>query len=53
MPLEVFSYVAKAKRRRVLKDADCVNYVSNSTDKMLVTGRSGFIGLLLPLRDVQ
>ena len=47
------SDVAETTRRRVLEAADRVNYVPNSAGKMLVTGRSGFIGLLLPLRDAQ
>lgn len=48
-----YSDVAETTRRRVREAADRVNYVPNSAGKMLVTGRSGFIGLLLPLRDAQ
>ncbi len=45
--------VAVATRDRVQAAASKANYVPNSAGKMLVTGRSGFIGLLLPLQDAQ
>ncbi len=45
--------VAEATRKRVLDAASKANYVPNTAAKMLVTGRSGFVGLTLPLRDAQ
>jgi len=45
--------VAEATRKRVFDAARQANYVPNSAGKMLVTGRSGFVGLTLPLRDAQ
>lgn len=45
-----YSDVAENTRKRIEKAAKRANYVPNSAGKMLVTGRSGFIGLLLPIR---
>lgn len=45
------SDVAESTRDRVIAAAEAVDYVPNSAGKMLVTGRSGFVGFLLPLRD--
>lgn len=42
--------VAEATRERVRAAAARAGYVPNSAGKSLVTGRSGFIGLVLPLR---
>lgn len=46
-----YSDVAVATRKRVTDAAARINYVPNSAGKMLVTGRSGYIGLTLPLMD--
>lgn len=46
-----YSDVAEKTRLRVVKAAADANYVPNSAAKMLVTGRSGYIGLTLPLRS--
>ena len=46
-----YSDVAEATRSRVVAAAEAVDYVPNSAGKMLVTGRSGFVGFLLPLRE--
>ncbi len=46
-----YSDVAPATLARVLEAASKANYVPNSAAKMLVTGRSGFVGLMLPLRE--
>lgn len=46
-----YSDVAEKTRLRVVKAAADTNYVPNSAAKMLVTGRSGYIGLTLPLRS--
>ncbi len=46
-----YSDVAAATQKRVIEAAARINYVPNSAGKMLVTGRSGFIGLTLPLMD--
>lgn len=48
-----YSDVAAATRARVIAAAEAADYVPNSAAKMLVTGRSGFVGFLLPLRDTQ
>lgn len=48
-----FDDVAEETRRRVRDAANRANYVPNAAGKMLVTGQSGFIGLLLPVRDAQ
>ncbi len=48
-----FDDVAEETRRRVRDAANKANYVPNAAGKMLVTGQSGFIGLLLPVRDAQ
>lgn len=45
--------VAESTRQRVADAAKRANYVPNSAGKMLVTGRSGFVGLLLPLHDAD
>jgi LacI family transcriptional regulator len=46
-----YSDVAPETRKRVLEAASRAEYVPNSAAKMLVTGRTGFVGFLLPLRD--
>lgn len=46
-----YSDVAESTRSRVIAAAEAVDYVPNSAGKMLVTGRSGFVGFLLPLRE--
>ncbi|MFK7859750.1 MAG: LacI family DNA-binding transcriptional regulator [Granulosicoccus sp.] len=46
-----YSDVAEATRTRVLAAAEAADYVPNVAGKMLVSGRSGFVGFLLPLRD--
>lgn len=46
-----YSDVAPVTRARVLEAAANANYVPNSAAKMLVTGRSGFVGFMLPLRE--
>lgn len=46
-----YSDVAEKTRARVLEAARLADYVPNSAAKMLVTGRSGFVGFLLPLRE--
>ncbi len=46
-----YSDVAEATRLRVVAAAEAIDYVPNIAGKMLVTGRSGFVGFLLPLRD--
>lgn len=43
--------VAEATRERVRDAAARAGYVPNSAGKSLVTGRSGFVGLVLPLRE--
>ena len=43
------SDVAESTRRRIIEASDRHQYVSNSAAKMLVTGRSGFVSLLMPL----
>jgi LacI family transcriptional regulator len=48
-----FDDVAEVTRRRVRDAANRANYVPNAAGKMLVTGQSGFIGLLLPVRDAH
>lgn len=45
--------VAESTRQRVTDAAKRANYVPNSAGKMLVTGRSGFVGLLLPLHNAE
>ena len=40
-----YSDVAASTRKRVIDAAARINYVPNSAGKMLVTGRSGYIGL--------
>lgn len=45
-----YSDVSAATRQRVLDAASEVGYVPNAAAKMLVSGRSGFIGFLLPLQ---
>ena len=46
-----YSDVAPGTRARVLEAAANADYVPNSAAKMLVTGRSGFVGFMLPLRE--
>lgn len=46
-----YSDVAATTRQRVTDAAARINYVPNSAGKMLVTGRSGYVGLTLPLLD--
>lgn len=46
-----YSDVAEATRTRVIKAAEAAEYVPNVAGKMLVSGRSGFVGYLLPLRE--
>lgn len=46
-----YSDVAESTRLRVVAAAEAADYVPNIAGKMLVTGRSGFVGFLLPLRD--
>jgi len=46
-----YSDVASSTRKRVLEAASNADYVPNSAAKMLATGRSGFVGFLLPLRE--
>ena len=46
-----FSDVAPATRQRVLDAASRAGYSANSAARMLVTGRTNFVGLLFPLRD--
>ena len=46
-----YSDVAEATRSRIIAAAEAADYVPNSAGKMLVTGRSGFVGFLLPLRE--
>lgn len=48
-----YSDVAEATRLRVVAAAEAADYVPNIAGKMLVSGRSGFVGFLLPLRDSQ
>ena len=43
--------VAQATQIRVREAASRAGYVPNSAGKSLVTGRSGFVGLVLPLGD--
>lgn len=45
------SDVASSTRERVLEAASNADYVPNAAAKMLVTGRSGFVGFMLPLRE--
>lgn len=42
--------IAKATRERVAAAAREYGYVPNSAARMLVSGRSGFVGLVLPIR---
>jgi LacI family transcriptional regulator len=46
-----YADVSAETRRRVLSAAETRNYVPNRTARMLVSGRSDFIGMLLPLRE--
>lgn len=46
-----YADVAESTRSRVIEAAARAGYVPNSAAKMLVTGRSGFVGFLLPLRE--
>ncbi|MFK8084093.1 MAG: LacI family DNA-binding transcriptional regulator [Granulosicoccus sp.] len=46
-----YSDVAETTRKRVLAAAEAAAYVPNMAGKMLVSGRSGFVGFLLPLRE--
>ncbi len=46
-----YSDVAEATKNRVRAAAAAADYVPNSAGKMLVTGRSGFVGFLLPVRE--
>jgi len=46
-----YSDVAETTRLRVLAAANAADYVPNVAGKMLVSGRSGFVGFLLPLRN--
>lgn len=46
-----YSDVADATKKRVKAAAEAAEYVPNSAGKMLVTGRSGFVGFLLPVRE--
>lgn len=46
-----YSDVAEGTRQRVLAAASRADYVPNSAAQMLVTGRTGFVGLLLPLQN--
>jgi len=46
-----YSDVSAETRRRVLTAAAASNYVPNRTGRMLVSGRSDFIGMLLPLQE--
>lgn len=46
-----YSDVAEATKKRVQAAAEAADYVPNSAGKMLVTGRSGFVGFLLPVRE--
>ena len=41
--------VAESTRSRIVEASERHQYVSNSAAKMLVTGRSGFVSLLMPL----
>ena len=43
--------VAQSTRLRILEASERHQYVSNSAAKMLVTGRSGFVSLLMPLHS--
>jgi LacI family transcriptional regulator, galactose operon repressor len=45
-----YSDVSAETRRRVMMAAEASNYVPNSAARMLVSGRSDFIGMLLPVR---
>ena len=44
-----YSDVAESTRSKILEASERHQYVSNSAAKMLVTGRSGFVSLLMPL----
>jgi LacI family transcriptional regulator len=46
-----YADVSAETRRRVAAAARALNYVPNRAGQMLVSGRSGFIGMLLPLRE--
>jgi LacI family transcriptional regulator len=45
-----YSDVSAETRRRVVLAAEASNYVPNRAGRMLVSGRSDFIGMLLPVR---
>ncbi|MGH6925660.1 MAG: LacI family DNA-binding transcriptional regulator [Propylenella sp.] len=45
-----YSDVSAETRRRVALAAEACNYVPNRAGRMLVSGRSDFIGMLLPVR---
>lgn len=45
--------VAKTTQERIRAAAKKAQYVPNSAGKMLVTGKSGFVGFLLPFRGSQ
>lgn len=47
------SDVAAGTRERIRDAAERLGYVPNNAGKALVTGRSGFVALLLPLHDHQ
>ena len=44
-----YSDVAESTRSKILEASERHQYVSNSAARMLVTGRSGFVSLLMPL----
>ena len=46
-----YSDVAESTRTRILEASERHQYVSNTAAKMLVTGRSGFVSLLIPLQS--
>lgn len=46
-----YADVSAATRERVRMRAEARNYVPNSIGRMLVSGRSDFIGMLLPLQE--
>lgn len=45
-----YADVSAATRQRVLAAAEAGNYVPNRAGRMLVSGRSDFVGMLLPVR---
>ena len=47
------SDVAAGTRERIRDAAERLGYVPNTAGKALVTGRSGFVALLLPLHDAR